>query len=220
MKIIGTGSALPEKVVTNDMLAGFLETSDSWIRTRTGIETRRLLSTETLSELAMTAAMKALESSKMKPEDIDYIICSNVANSYVTPSLSSIIMGPLGCKCPCTDINGACVGFIYALDIADAFVKAGKAKIPARLINVVRASHKNEEEPPLYKPQSAQGTGKQETASFQKWHISNFFRMGNTSLLFPCAFTGFFEIGFRRILNFFDFFSKNRYPTGFSVWGY
>lgn len=128
MKIIGTGSALPEKVVTNDMLAGFLETSDSWIRTRTGIETRRLLSTETLSELAMTAAMKALESSKMKPEDIDYIICSNVANSYVTPSLSSIIMGPLGCKCPCTDINGACVGFIYALDIADAFVKTGKAK--------------------------------------------------------------------------------------------
>ena len=89
-----------------------------------------------------------------------------------------------------------------------SIVKAGKAKIRARRINVVRASHKNEEEPPLYKPQSAQGTGKQETASFQKWHISNFFWMGNTSLLFPCAFTGFFEIGFRRILNFFNFFQK------------
>ena len=128
MKIIGTGSALPEKVVSNDMLSGFLETSDSWIRTRTGIETRRLLSKETLGELAMTAAHAALESSKVDPADIDYLICSNVANSYVTPSMSSIILGPLGCKCPCTDLNGACAGFIYALDIADAFIKTGRAK--------------------------------------------------------------------------------------------
>lgn len=101
-----------------------------------------------------------------------------------------------------------------------SIVKAGKAKIPVRLINVVRASHKNEEVPPLYKPQSAQGTGKQKTALFQKWHISNFFWMGNTSLLFLFAFFGFYEIGFRKILNFFNFFLKNRYPTGFSVWGY
>ena len=99
-------------------------------------------------------------------------------------------------------------------------VKTGKVKITARPINVARASHKNEEEPPLYKPQSAQGTGKQETASFQKWHASNFFWMGSTSLLFLFAFSGLYEIGFRRILNFFNFFSKNRYPTGFSVWGY
>ena len=128
MKIIGTGSALPEKIVTNDMLAGFLETSDSWITTRTGIQTRRLLSKETLGELAMTAANAALESSGIAPENIDYLICSNVANSYVSPSLSSIILGPLGCKCPCTDLNGACAGFIYALDIADSFIKTGKAK--------------------------------------------------------------------------------------------
>lgn len=128
MKIIGTGSALPERVVTNDMLAGFLETSDSWISTRTGIKTRRLLSKETLSELAIVSAQKALQSSGVRPEDIDYLICSNVANSYVTPSLASIILGPLGCCCPCTDLNGACAGFIYALDIADAFIKTGRAK--------------------------------------------------------------------------------------------
>ena len=128
MKIIGTGSALPEKVVTNDMLAGFLETSDSWITTRTGIQTRRLLSKETLGELAITAAQAALDSSGVAPNEIDYLICSNVANSYVTPSLSSIILGPLGCCCPCTDLNGACAGFIYALDIADAFIKTGRAK--------------------------------------------------------------------------------------------
>ena len=75
-----------------------------------------------------------------------------------------------------------------------SIVKAGKAKLLARLINVVRASHKNEEVPPLYKPQSAQGTGKQKTALFQKWHISNFFWMGNTSLLFPFAFSGFLRL--------------------------
>ena len=78
-------------------------------------------------------------------------------------------------------------------------VKADKVKIPASLMNVTRASHKNEEEPPLYKPQSAQGAGKQEMELNQKWHISNFFRMGNTSLLFLFVISGFYEIGFRRI---------------------
>ena len=71
---------------------------------------------------------RKFDAAGVKPEDIDYLICSNVANSYVTPSLASIILGPLGCCCPCTDLNGACAGFIYALDIADAFIKTGRAK--------------------------------------------------------------------------------------------
>jgi len=124
MKIIGTGSALPEKEITNDMLAGFLETSDEWITTRTGIHTRRLLSHETLRDLALRAAQKALASSGLRPEDIDYLICSNVANSYVSPSLGSIILGQLGCCCPTFDMNGACAGLVYSLDVADAFLKA------------------------------------------------------------------------------------------------
>ena len=96
MKIIGTGSALPQKEISNDMLAGFLETSDSWITTRTGIHTRRLLSTETLRELATKAAQAALASSGLQASEIDYLICSNVANSYVSPSLGSILLGTLG----------------------------------------------------------------------------------------------------------------------------
>lgn len=128
MKIIGTGSALPAKAVTNEMLAGFLDTSDEWITTRTGIRTRRLLSTETLRELALKAAKSALESSGLRPEDIDYLICSNVANSYVSPSLGSIILGPLGCKCPTFDMNGACAGLVYSLDVADAFLKSKDVK--------------------------------------------------------------------------------------------
>lgn len=128
MKIIGTGSALPAKAVTNEMLAGFLDTSDEWITTRTGIRTRRLLSTETLRELALKAAQAALESSGLRPEDIDYLICSNVANSYVSPSLGSIILGPLGCCCPTFDMNGACAGLVYSLDVADAFLKSKDVK--------------------------------------------------------------------------------------------
>ena len=128
MKIIGTGSALPEKVVSNDMLAGFLDTNDNWIKTRTGIQTRRLLSTETLRELALEAARKAIESSGLKPGDIDYLICSNVANSYVSPSLGSIILGRLGCNCPTFDMNGACAGMVYSLDVADAFLKSKDVK--------------------------------------------------------------------------------------------
>ena len=128
MKIIGTGSALPEKEVSNDMLAGFLETSDSWITTRTGIHTRRLLSSETLRELACKAAKSALESSGLQATDIDYLICSNVANSYVSPSLGSILLGMVGCNCPTFDMNGACAGLVYSLDVADAFLKTGRAK--------------------------------------------------------------------------------------------
>ena len=128
MKITGTGSALPEKVVTNDMLAGFLDTSDSWITSRTGIRTRHLLSTETLTDLALKAANAAIVSSGVQPEDIDYLICSNVANSYVSPSLGSILLAPLGLCCPTFDLNGACAGLVYSLDIADSFLKTGRAK--------------------------------------------------------------------------------------------
>ena len=130
MKIIGTGSALPAKEVSNDMLAGFLDTSDEWISTRTGIHTRRLLSTENLGDLAIKAAEMAIESSGVGVNDIDYIICSNVANNYVTPSLSTIIQGGLGddCSSPCMDLNGACAGFIYAIDIAEAFLSTDRAK--------------------------------------------------------------------------------------------
>lgn len=128
MKIIGTGSALPQKEISNDMLAGFLETSDSWITTRTGIHTRRLLSTETLRELATKAAQAALASSGLQASEIDYLICSNVANSYVSPSLGSILLGTLGCVCPTFDLNGACAGLVYSLDIADSFLKTGRAR--------------------------------------------------------------------------------------------
>ena len=128
MKIIGTGSALPRKIVTNDMLSEFLDTSDAWIYPRTGIRQRHVISDERLEDLAISAAKKALDNAGMKAEDLDFIICSNVVNEYITPSLSCIIQGGIGATCPCLDINCACAGFIYALDIAETHYKAGKVK--------------------------------------------------------------------------------------------
>ena len=128
MKIIGTGSAIPKKIVTNDMLSEFLDTSDAWIYPRTGIKYRHVISDEKLEDLAAEAAVKALENAGMKAEDLDFIICSNVVNEYVTPSLSGIIQGAIGATCPCLDINYACAGFMYALDIAEAHYKAGSVK--------------------------------------------------------------------------------------------
>lgn len=128
MKIIGTGSKLPQKIVTNDMLSEFLDTSDEWIMTRTGVRSRHVISDERLDEMAVEAAEKALSDAGMSASDLDYIICSNVVNEYITPQLSCIIQGGIGASCPCIDINCACAGFIYALEIAESFYKSGKVK--------------------------------------------------------------------------------------------
>ena len=128
MKISGTGSVLPSKVVTNDMLSQFLDTSDEWITTRTGVKSRHVISDERLEDMAIEAAQKALEDAGLRAEELDFIICSNVVNEYVTPQLSCIIQGGIGASCPCIDINCACAGFIHALEIAESFYKAGRVK--------------------------------------------------------------------------------------------
>lgn len=128
MKIIGTGRFSPATVVTNAMLEEFLATSDEWIRERTGISSRKVISSEKLEDMATDAARQAIEDAGLAPTDIDYIICSNVVNEYITPALSCIVQGAIGAKCACVDVNAACSGFIYALDMADDRIKSGKAK--------------------------------------------------------------------------------------------
>lgn len=127
MRIIGTGSALPSMVVTNQDLTKFLDTSDEWISTRTGIKERRVLSTESLVSLASKAAKAALDCAGLTAKDIDFILCSTVQGEWVTPALSCVVQRDLGAACPTLDVNGACAGFVYALDVADAFIKSGKA---------------------------------------------------------------------------------------------
>ena len=128
MKIIGTGSAHPQCAVTNEMLEQFLDTTDEWITERTGIKERRVISSEKLEDLAVIAANKALEDAGLTAADIDFIICSNVVNEYVTPALSCIIQGKIGATCPTLDINAACAGFIFAMDMAEDKLKCKKAK--------------------------------------------------------------------------------------------
>ncbi len=110
------------------MLSQFLDTSDEWIKTRTGVSSRFVISDEKLEDLAAEAAEKALKDAGIKAEDLDFIICSNVVNEYITPQLSCIIQGAIGATCPCIDINCACAGFIHAVEMAEAFYQAGKVR--------------------------------------------------------------------------------------------
>lgn len=127
MRIIGTGSAHPRLTITNKMLAEFLDTSDEWITARTGIKQRQIITDERLKDLAIDAAHQALQKAGIGAHQIDYIICSNVVNENVTPSLSCIIHDGIDANCPCIDINAACSGFIYSLQIANSFQSAGVA---------------------------------------------------------------------------------------------
>ena len=128
MKIIGTGSALPSLEVTNEDLAAFLDTNDEWITTRTGIQARHLLSKEDLYDIAVEAGKKAIEASGLRPDQIDFLLVSNVANRHVTPGLSCIVQKRIGLTCAGLDINVACAGFVNALMLADGMMKAGHAK--------------------------------------------------------------------------------------------
>lgn len=127
MRIIGTGSAHPKRTLTNDDLSKMMDTSDEWIRERTGIRTRQVITDETLEDLAAEAAQKALDDAGIKAAELDYIICSNVAYEYATPTVASIVEGKIGASCPCVDLNAACTGFIYAIDFAEALLQTGRA---------------------------------------------------------------------------------------------
>lgn len=128
MRIIGTGSALPKKIVTNPMLSAFLDTGDEWIIPRTGIRSRHVITDEQVEDLGVEAAAKALSDAGLTPSDIDFFICSNVVSEYITPGLSCVIAAKMGLTCPAIDINCACPGFIYALDIAETYYQAGKVR--------------------------------------------------------------------------------------------
>ena len=105
-----------------------MDTSDEWIRERTGIAARHVITTEALEDLAAAAAKKALDDAGILPTQLDYLICSNMVNEYVVPSMASIVGGHIGSQCPAYDLNAACTGFLYALDMADVMLKAGRAE--------------------------------------------------------------------------------------------
>lgn len=125
-RIIGTGSYLPGRVVTNDDLAKIMDTSDEWIRTRTGIKARHLVQEETTTYMCVEAAKRALENAQMNAEDIDLILVGTITGDHVTPSTACEIQAAIGAdKAVAFDINAACSGFLFALHTAHAFIQSG-----------------------------------------------------------------------------------------------
>lgn len=125
-KIIGFESYVPENVITNQDLSDIVETSDEWISSRTGICKRRISIGEDTSSLATKVAIELIKKSSISPEDIDIIIVATITPDYLTPSTACIVQGKLGAKnAICFDINAACSGFVYALSVADKFLKTG-----------------------------------------------------------------------------------------------
>ncbi len=129
-RITGTGSYVPETILTNFDIAKKLDTSDEWITERTGIKERRVIgSTETNSDLCLEAGKRALQAAGAEPGEIDLIIVATMSGDMSMPSTAAILQSKLGAEnAAAFDVNAACSGFLYGLSVADKFIKTGAAK--------------------------------------------------------------------------------------------
>ncbi len=143
--ILGTGYYIPEKVLTNADLEHMVDTSDEWIRTRTGIEERHIAAdTENTSDLSVKAARQALEAAGTKPEEVEFIIVATASPDYVVPSTACMVQNKLGCTGAAgMDISAGCAGFVYASIVGAQMVRSGLykrvlvigAEVLSRLVN-------------------------------------------------------------------------------------
>src|SRR5262249_17769829 len=128
-KIVGTGSAVPKKVLSNADLEKLVDTSDEWITTRTGIRERHVAADgEHFSDLCTRAAEAALKRAPVSPEDLDMILVGTISGDMPFPATSCLVQRNLGAgRAAASDVSAACVGFLYALHLADGLICAGKA---------------------------------------------------------------------------------------------
>jgi 3-oxoacyl-[acyl-carrier-protein] synthase-3 len=129
-RIAGTGSYLPAKVITNHELEKMVDTTDEWIRTRTGIERRHVAAEgETTVDLAEHAARRALEAAGVAPAEVDFIAFGTTTPDLIFPNCGTLLQQRLGCRgAPAFSVETACAGFMYALSIADKYVRCGEAR--------------------------------------------------------------------------------------------
>ncbi len=129
-RIVGTGSYLPEKILTNDDISKFVDTSDEWIRERTGIRQRHVAAEgQTTSDLGYEAALRALKAAGVAASEIDLLIVGTTTPDVIFPSTACLIQHRLGANgCAAFDVNAACSGFIYALGVADKFIRSGASR--------------------------------------------------------------------------------------------
>jgi 3-oxoacyl-[acyl-carrier-protein] synthase-3 len=130
VRLAGTGSFLPEKVVTNKDLEKIMDTSDEWIQERTGIKRRHLAADhESTSTIGLEAAKRAMDDAGVGPEDIDLIVVGTCTPDKIFPSTACIIQHKLGIKgCAAFDVHAVCSGFLYGLDLATRYIRTGGAK--------------------------------------------------------------------------------------------
>ncbi|MEG2645205.1 MAG: beta-ketoacyl-ACP synthase 3, partial [Enterococcus sp.] len=125
-KITATARYLPEKIVTNDDLAQWMETSDEWIQSRTGIRQRRIAEAENTSDMCFKVAEKLMTKSKLDPIDLDFVIVATMSPDYTSPSVACQVQGMIGAnRAMAFDITAACAGFVYALATAENFIRSG-----------------------------------------------------------------------------------------------
>ena len=127
-RIIGTGSYLPPKIITNSELEKTLDTSDEWITGRTGIKERRVVDGESTCDLALEASKKALEMAEISASEIDLIILATTTPDKIFPSTATMLQNRIGANCPAFDLQAVCAGFIFALTTAQQYIENGVYK--------------------------------------------------------------------------------------------
>jgi 3-oxoacyl-[acyl-carrier-protein] synthase-3 len=128
-KILGTGSYIPEKILTNEDLKRYVDTTDEWITSRTGIKERHIVTNESTLDLAYNASLRAIEDSGIEKHHIDLLIVATVTSDYAFPGVANLLQAKLGLEnIMAFDINAACSGFIYTMQIADKMIKSGAYK--------------------------------------------------------------------------------------------
>lgn len=127
-RILGTGSFVPEKVLTNEDLSRMVDTSDEWITKRVGVKQRHVCTTETTTDMGVEAALRALENAGVSPQELDLIIGTTISADTISPGLAGMVQNRVGAACPCFDMNAACPGFVFGLDVAAGFFARGKVR--------------------------------------------------------------------------------------------
>jgi 3-oxoacyl-[acyl-carrier-protein] synthase-3 len=127
-RIIGTGSYLPSKIVTNLDLEKTLDTTDEWITARTGIKERRIVTDESTCDLALEASKNALEMAEIRPSEIDLIILATTTPDKIFPATATMLQDRLGASCPAFDLQAVCAGFVFALTTSQQYIENGSFK--------------------------------------------------------------------------------------------
>ncbi len=127
-RIVGTGSYLPPRIITNSELEKSLDTTDEWITSRTGIKERRIVEDQNTCDLALEASINALEMAELKASEIDLIILATTTPDKIFPATATMLQDCIGASCPAFDLQAVCAGFVFALTTAQQYIENGSAK--------------------------------------------------------------------------------------------